>query len=54
VLIDRDVSSLVVGWLCDQSRGPNTDVTCFYLDFAAQKEQSVASVLGSMLREAVG
>ena len=40
--------------LCDQSRGQNTAVTCFYLDFAARKEQSVASILGSLLRQAVG
>ena len=40
--------------LCDQSRGQNTAVTCFYLDFAARKEQSVASILGSLLRQVVG
>jgi len=54
VLIDRDGSSLVVDRLCDQSRGQNTAVTCFYLDFAARKEQSVASILGSLLRQVVG
>ena len=50
----HDVSSLVVDWLCDQSEGQNTAVTCFYLDFAARKEQSVASILGSLLRQVVG
>ena len=40
--------------LCDQVRGQNAAVTCFYLDFAARKEQSVASVLGSLLRQVVG
>ena len=35
VLTGRDVSSLVVDRLCDQSRAQNTAVTCFYLDFAA-------------------
>ena len=50
----HDVSSLVVDRLCDQSRGQNTAVTCFYLDFAARKEQSVASILGSLLRQVVG
>jgi len=29
-------------------------VTCFYLDFATRKEQSVASILGSSLRQVVG
>ena len=47
-------SSLVVDRLCDHSRGKNAAVTCFYLDFAARKEQTVASVLGSLLRQLVG
>ena len=54
VLTDHDVSSLVVDKLCDQSKGQNTAVTCFYLDFAARKEQSVTSILGSLLRQVVG
>ena len=29
-------------------------VTCFYFDFAAQKEQSVAAVLSSLLKQLVG
>ena len=40
--------------LCDQFTGQNTAVTCFYLDFAARKEQSVACILGSLLRQIVG
>ena len=54
VLTGHDVSSLVVDRLCDLSRGRATVVTCFYLDFAARKEQSVTSILGSLLRQAVG
>ena len=54
VLTDHHVSSLVVDRLCDQRRGQNTAVTCFYLDFAARKEQSVVSILGSLLRQVVG
>ena len=54
MLKDHDVSSLVVDRLCDQCRGQNTVVTCFYLDFAARKEQSVTSILGSFLRQVVG
>ena len=49
----RDVSSLVVDRLCDQARGKSTIVTCFYFDFAARKEQSAASVLGSLLKQIV-
>ena len=40
--------------LCDQAGKQNTPVTCFYFDFAAQKEQSVTSMLGSLLRQIVG
>ena len=53
-LTGHDISSLVVDRLGDQTRGRNTAVTCFYLDFAARKEQSVASILGSLLRQVVG
>jgi len=54
VLTGHHVSSLVVDRLSDQSRGQKTAVTCFYLDFAARKEQSVASILGSLVRQVVG
>jgi len=54
VLTGDDASSLVEDRLCDQSSGQNTAVACFYLDFAARKEQSVASILGSLLRQVVG
>ena len=48
-----DGSSLVVDRLCDQARGQNTAVTCFYFEFAARKEQSAASILGSVLKQLV-
>ena len=54
VLISYDVSSLVVDRLCDQTRGQNIAVTCFYFDFAARKEQSVTNMLGSLLKQVVG
>ena len=54
MLTGHDVSSLVVDRLCDQSKGQKTTVACFYLDFAARKEQSVANILGSLLRQVVG
>ena len=53
VLIGRDVSSLVVDRLCDQTRGQSTTVTCFYFDFAARKEQSATAMLGSLLKQIV-
>ena len=54
MLIGREDSSLVVDTLCDQTSGQNTAVSCFYLDFAARKEQSAANVLGSLLKQMVG
>jgi len=53
VLTCRDVSSLVVDRLCDQARGQNTTVTCFYFDFATRKDQSATAMLGSLLKQMV-
>ena len=51
MLTSRGDSSLVVDRLCDQTRGRNTAVTCFYFDFAARKEQTATSMLGSILKQ---
>ena len=53
MLKSRDDSSLVVDSLCNQAIGESTAVTCFYFDFAARKEQSAASILGSLLKQIV-
>jgi len=53
VLTSRYDSSLVVDRLCDQARGQRIPVTCFYFDFAARKEQSATSMLGSLLKQMV-
>ena len=53
VLTSCDDSSLVTDSLCDQARGQKFAVTCFYFDFAAQKEQSSASMLGALLKQIV-
>ena len=53
MLTRHNDSSLVVDTLCDQSCGQNTAVSCFYLDFAARKEQSATNVLGSLLKQIV-
>jgi len=53
VLTCHDDSSLVVDRLCNQTRGQNTLVTCFYFDFAARKEQSATTMLGSLLKQMV-
>ena len=52
-LISCDTSSLVVDRLCDQARGQNVAITCFYFDFAARKEQSATSMMGSLLKQMV-
>ena len=54
VLTSRNVSSLVIDMLCDQARGQNVAVACFYFDFAAQKEQSPTIILGALLKQVVG
>ena len=46
-----DASSLVIDALGDWARGQNAAVACFYFDFAAQKEQSPTSVVGSLLKQ---
>ena len=54
MLTSSDDSSLVVDRLCDQTNGQNIAVSCFYLDFAARKEQCATNVLGSLLKQMVG
>ena len=39
--------------LCDRARGQEVAVACFYCDFAAQKEQSTAGMLGAVLKQIV-
>ena len=52
MLTGGDDSSLV-DRVCHQTRGKNTVVTCFYFDFAARKEQTAISMLGSLLKQMV-
>jgi len=54
VLTGGDVSSLVIDGLCDEARGKNVAVACFYFDFAAQKEQSSTKMLGALLKQVIG
>ena len=53
VLTSCDVSSLVIDKLCDQATGRRPAVSCFYFDFAAQKEQSPTSMMGALLKQVV-
>ena len=53
VLTGCNVSSLVIDSLYDRVRGQNIAVACFYFNFASQKEQSPAGVLGALLKRVV-
>ena len=53
LLTSCDVSSLVIDRLCDQARGKNFAVACFYFDFDARKEQPSTNVLGALLKQVV-
>ena len=53
VLTWFDDSSLVVDKLGDLTKGENTAVICFYFDFAARKEQTATSMLGSLLKQVI-
>ena len=53
LLRNCDASSLVIDALCDRARERNAAVACFYFDFAAQKEQSLTTVLSSLLKQLV-
>ena len=53
MLTSCDASSLVIDSLCDQARGQNVTIACFYFDFAAQKEQSLTGMLGALLKQLV-
>ena len=44
---------MVTDTLGDWARGQDVAVACFYLDFAAQNEQSPTSILGSLLKQVV-
>ena len=53
MLTSGDDSSLVIDSLCDRARRKEVAVACLYFDFAAQKEQSSASMLGAVLKQVV-
>ena len=54
LLIDYDPSSLVIDTLCKQAVDENVTVACFYFDFATQEEQSLTTILGSVLKQVIG
>jgi len=54
LLINYDVSSLVIDSLCEQAVERNTGVACFYFDFAVKEERSLEAILSSVLKQVVG
>jgi len=44
----------VIDSLCDQTGEQSATVTCFYFDFAVQKDQSPTSTMGALLKQVVG
>ena len=53
MLISRNISSVVIDDLCNQARGQNATVACYYFDFAAKIEQPPMTILGSLLKQLV-
>lgn len=53
VLMSRGTSSLVVDRLCDKAQEQGIAVACFYVDFAARKDQSPIDILRSLLKQIV-
>ena len=51
MLIDHDLSLLVIDTLGKQAVDENAAVACFYFYFATQEEQSQAEILGSVLKQ---
>ena len=51
LLTDRDGSSVVVDYLCNQAVGQDMVVACFYYDFASREAQSPTNMLGSLLSQ---
>ena len=44
----------MIDTLCDQAGERNATVACFYFDYAAQKDQSLTSTMGALLKQVVG
>ena len=53
-LTARNTSSLVIDSLCDQPGKGNIAVAAFYCDFVSQQEQTIANIMGAILKQLVG
>ena len=50
-LMARNISSLVIDWLCDQAHYRDIAVAGLYCDYLAQGQQSTTNMLGAILRQ---
>ena len=50
-LTARNISSLVIDWLCDQVHERDIAIASLYCDYLAQEEQSSVNMLGAILRQ---
>ena len=51
ILTIRNVSSLVIDWLCDQVSNRNIAVAGLYCDYLAHEQQSATNMLGAILKQ---
>ena len=47
----RNISSLVIDWLCDQVRNRDIAVAGLYCDYLSQEQQSATNMLGAILKQ---
>ena len=50
-LTDRNISSLVIDWLCDQVRSRDIAIAGLYCDYLAHEQQSATNMLGAILKQ---
>jgi len=53
-LTDGNTSSLVIDSLCDQAKKKDIAVTGLYCDFLSQQDQTIANIMGAILKQLVG
>ena len=49
-----NTSSLVIDYLCDRARKEDIAVVGLYCDFLSQQEQTIANIMGAVLKQLVG
>ena len=53
-LTTKNTSSLVIDSLCDQAKKENIAVAGLYCDFLSQQEQTIANIIGAILKQLEG